>query len=152
MATTQQFLVTEECGRLARWVRLMGYDAAQMPATPVSALYRRAYNEGRVIVTRNRRVGSSGVVRVVQLADQGLAEGLRQVMRDAGLVVDPERMLTRCDRCNVEVEPIEKAQVNDRVPPYVFETQQRFRRCPACQRIYWAGTHCARISKMLKRL
>lgn len=152
MATAQKFLVTEECGRLARWVRLMGYDAAKMPATPSSALYRRAYNEGRVIVTRNRRVGSSGLVQVVQLADQGVDEQLRQVIRDAGLVVDPERMLTRCDQCNVEVEPIEKAQVNDRVPPYVFETQQRFRRCPSCQRIYWAGTHCARISEMLKRL
>ena len=152
MATTPQFLVTEECGRLARWIRLMGYDAAQMPATPVSALYRRAYNEGRVIVTRNRRVGSSGVVRVVQLAAQGVAEQLRQVMRDAGFVVDPERMLTRCDQCNVEVQLAEKSQVSARVPPYVFEMQQRFRRCPSCQRIYWAGTHCARISEMLKRL
>jgi uncharacterized protein with PIN domain len=145
-----RFLVTDEGVRLARWLRLMGYDAASMAARPLSALYRSAYRDGRIIVTRNRRVRPGRLLRVIQLESQEFEEQLRQVMRACALALGETRMFSRCDACNVPLEPAEKAQVKDRVPPYVFQTQQAFRRCPACQRIYWAATHSDRIRTRLK--
>jgi len=147
-----RFLVTEECIRLARWLRLMGYDAATASATPLSALYRLAHNEARVVVTRNRRVQAGRLVRVIHLASQHLEEQLRQVAQELSLPIEPSKAFSRCDVCNVAVEPIEKARVKDRVPPYVFQTQQAFHQCPACHRIYWAATHYQRARQVFDRL
>lgn len=147
-----KFLVTEECGRLARWLRLMGYDAATTGAQPLNDVYRRAYNESRIVITRNRWVAASRLVRVIHVDSVKRDEQLRQVVRDAGLTLEPARRFTRCDRCNVEVQPLPKVQVQDRVPPYVFATQTQFHTCPICGRIYWPATHEARIRSTLETL
>ena len=147
-----RFLVTDECGRLARWLRLCGYDTVQAPAQPLGALYRTAYHEGRVIATRNRNVRASRLFGVVHLKSAQLEEQLQELMRALSLTIDPDRTFSRCDRCNIAVEPIEKPAVRDRVPPYVFHTQHAFHRCPSCQRIYWAATHWQRACRLFDRL
>ena len=147
-----KLLVTDESGRLARWLRLLGYDTMLAPAQPFRDLYRKAYNEGRIVVTRNRRVKPSGLFRVVQLKSQKLEEELQQLTRELRLSVEEGRVLTRCDRCNVEVVPIDKASVKDRVPPYVLQTQQAFHICPSCHRVYWAATHWERARALFERL
>ncbi|MBI1991910.1 MAG: hypothetical protein HYY59_08435 [Candidatus Omnitrophica bacterium] len=147
-----QFLVTEECARLARWLRLMGYDTALAAAHPLPALYQRVYQESRVVVTRNHRVKAGRLIRVVYLESEMLAEQLRQLRRDLQLTVEDGQAFSRCDRCNVVVEPADKASMKDQVPPYVFQTQQAFHACPSCHRIYWAATHCDRIRTRLETL
>jgi uncharacterized protein with PIN domain len=51
------------------------------------------------------------------------------------------RVLSRCLRCNELLAPIDRSDVRNRVPPYVYETQPGFRTCGRCGRIYWRGTH-----------
>lgn len=150
--STVKWLVTHECGRLARWLRLMGYDTVWAKDVPLSALYQQAYNDQRIVVTRNRHVGASCLVRVIQLRSPLLEAQLQQLMQELDLVLDDARLLSRCDRCNVEVAPIERSQVNGQVPPYVYATQQQFTVCPSCQRIYWAATHWQRVRACLNRL
>jgi uncharacterized protein with PIN domain len=128
----------------------MGYDTTQRAAQPLSVLYQSAHQDGRTIITRNRRVRPGQLVRVIQLESQELAGQLRQILRACALTLDETQTFSRCDACNVPVEPIEKGQIKDRVPPYVFQTQQAFHRCPSCQRIYWAATHCDRIRAMFE--
>lgn len=147
-----KFLATEEVGRLAKWLRLMGYDAASMPASSLPPLYARAHNEGRVIVTRNTRIVGGSLVRVIQVRSQQLEGQLRQLMDEGLLRLDDNALFTRCDICNVPVEPIEKAQAKDRVPPHVAHTQQQFWTCPSCRRIYWAATHWQRARALFARL
>jgi len=147
-----KLLVTDESVRLARWLRLLGHDAALMPARPLPELYRQAYHESRVVVTRNRDVKAGRVLRVVQLASEQLDAQLSQVVRELKLPIGAEEVFSRCDRCNVAVEPAEKAAVKDQVPPYVFQTQQAFHRCPSCRRIYWAATHWDRARRVVDRL
>lgn len=147
-----KFLVTDECGRLTRWLRLCGYDTVQMTARPLAKLYRCAYNEGRVIVTRNRDVTPSCLIRVIRLESQVLEPQLSQLLRELRLTIDSASTFTRCDRCNFPVEPVDKIMVNLRVPPYVFQTQQTFHICPSCQRIYWMATHWERACRFFDRL
>lgn len=146
----QKFLVTEESGRLARWLRLMGYDTALQAADPLSHLYRRAYNERRVVVTRNRRVAASCLFRVFHLKSNELAEQLRQLKQELSL--NETQAFSRCDVCNRVLQPVDKAQVKGCVPAYVLETQARLTGCPSCARIYWAATHHARACKFLESL
>lgn len=148
----KKLLVTDECGRLARWLRLMGHDVECMAAQPLSALYRRAYDEGRTIITRNHRVRAGQLLPVVRLSQHELQDQLRHVMKQLGLTTRRAMPFTRCDRCNVPVRSVERALVKELVPPYVFETQRAFRRCPSCRRIYWPATHCRRIQEVLDRV
>jgi len=85
-----KLLVTEESGRLARWLRLLGHDAATGAATPLAALYQRAVNESRVVVTRNGRVQGGRLVRVIRLERQDLEAQLGQVIRELGLAIDED--------------------------------------------------------------
>lgn len=147
-----RFLVTGESRRLARWLRLLGYDVVLAPSQPLSPLVQRAVNEGRIVVTRSGQVSPSRLYRVVRLASQELEPQLRQLVRELGLAIDERRAFSRCDVCNVPVEPAEKAAIRGRVPPYVYETQTSFHRCPSCQRIYWAATHWERACRVFARL
>lgn len=147
-----KFLVTDEAIRLARWLRLAGYDTAIANAKPLSEFYRKAYNERRIVVTRNRHVLAGCLFRVIHLDSEHLEEQLRQLIRQLRLPLDEAKAFTRCDVCNVKLEPIEKGQVQPKVPPYVFRTQEAFHRCPSCQRIYWAATHWERARRFFQRV
>ena len=150
-ATVIKFFVTDESQRLARWLRLLGYDTVLIGAQPLGELYRRAYEEGRTIVTRNRRVRPSGLFRVAPFHDQDFSSQLRRLVNTLGLRSDSAQPFSRCDRCNVEVMPIKEEAVQHRVPPHVFRTQKTFRACPSCRRIYWAATHCERARTFLAK-
>jgi uncharacterized protein with PIN domain len=57
-----------------------------------------------------------------------------------------------CMECNQPLMERKKAELKELVPPYVFKTQEQFRQCPNCQRIYWRGTHWRAMTKRLEGL
>jgi uncharacterized protein with PIN domain len=150
---TVRFLADCNVGRLARWLRALGYDAAYHPRIGDAELIGQALAEERVLLTRDlgilrRRVVASGRVRALLLRDDMVQQQLRQVVAELGLSTD--RSLTRCIECNVSLEPRRPAAVATRVPPYVRATQTRYSECPACARIYWAGTHWVHMRQALE--
>jgi hypothetical protein len=147
-----RFLADSNVGRLTRWLRVLGYDAAFEPKLPDGLLVFRALREGRVLLTRDvdltrRRLITTGRVRAVLLGHDQVQEQLRQVRGDLDL--DDEAALSRCLECNVPLERRPAAAVAHRVPPYVRATQQRFSECPRCARVYWPGTHWERMRAQL---
>ncbi|HEX9779698.1 MAG TPA: Mut7-C RNAse domain-containing protein [bacterium] len=142
-------LVTDECLRLTRWLRLLGYDAAAQAARPLEALYLRAVNENRTIVTRTRAVHGGELVRVVTLRAHTRTDQLAEVLRALGDAVEDSSAFSRCVRCNTGLEPAEKAAVRTRVPAYVYETQSAFTACAGCGRIYWSATHWQRARAVM---
>ena len=150
-----RFLADSNVGRLARWLRALGYDAAYETDAEDGALVRRALAEGRILLTRDldltqRRVIAGGQLKTVLLKHDRVQDQLRQVASELGL--DTGQALSRCLECNLELEPRTPAEVADRVPPYVRMTQERYSECPRCGRIYWAGTHWARMRAALASL
>jgi uncharacterized protein len=150
-----RFLADSNVGRLARWLRAYGYDAAYAPHVDDRQLIARALAEGRVLLTRDaelmqRRVIAHGTVCAVLLASDRVGEQLRQVVGELGLAAGRE--LTRCLECNVELETRAKADVSDRLPPHVRATQTRFSECPRCGRVYWPGTHWQRMRERMAAL
>jgi uncharacterized protein with PIN domain len=139
-----RFIADCNVGRLARWLRALGYDASFHTHIEDAALVREAAAESRVLLTRDRdllkrRVIQSGSVRAILIRDDDVTAQLRQVFAELGL--DIEQSLTRCIECNAELEPRPADRVAERVPPFVRRTQTRYSECPGCGRIYWAGTH-----------
>lgn len=150
-----RFLADSNVGRLARWLRALGYDAACAPGLDDRRLVALALAEERVLLTRDvdlmqRRVIASGILPAILLDDDDVTGQLRQVVAELGLATD--RSLTRCLECNEELEPRPRAAVLERLPPHVRATQTRFSECPHCARVYWPGTHWMRMRERIAAL
>jgi|SRR5579859_3619009 len=150
-----RFIADCNVGRLARWLRALGYDASYHVRIDDAELVREAAAESRVLLTRDRdltqrRVIQTGVVRAILIRDDDVTEQLRQVFTALGLEL--KAALTRCIECNSELEARVPAVVAHRVPPYVRRTQSSYSECPECGRIYWAGTHWQRMREVLSGL
>ncbi len=139
-----RFVADAMLGRLARWLRLLGWDVAYDPGLGDRELARLAAREDRVLLTRDRGLLARRIVRRGLLVrDDGVGRQLAQVLRDLGLDPDPARAWTRCSLCNTPTEEVPKESVAGRVPAYTYATHERFRRCPGCGKVYWGGTHRA---------
>jgi len=145
-----RFLADNMLGRLATWLRLLGYDTAYRPEADDHALVRIARAEDRVLLTRDRELTRRRGVRHVLIESEQVDEQLRQVFHALSLTT--REAFSRCAECNTPLDPVSKESVQDTVPPYVFQTHQRFLRCPHCARVYWRGTHWARMVAQIEDL
>lgn len=146
------FLADAMLGKLARWLRLLGIDCAWEPHVADEALVRRGVWQGRVILTRDRRLPEEWRVSDVHVlrADDPF-EQLREVLERFDLAASV-RLFSRCSECNVPLEPASAAQVIEQVPERVAAEQGDLWACPACGRVYWEGSHTARIRRVAERL
>jgi uncharacterized protein len=148
---TFKFAADRMLGKLARWLRLMGQDVIYGPHLCGYGLIRAARQEGRLILTRDRRLKQKQPPDFLFIESDHYREQLRQVIRACNL--EPlARPFTRCAECNTVLEPRTKAAVEALVPPYVFSTQERFFACPHCRRIYWPATHHERMLAELRKI
>ncbi len=151
-----KFMVDSNVGKLAKLLRAMGYDTLFFDGSDDSDMVHIALKESRVIVTRDtqimkRRVVNSGRLRAILITSDEPEEQMRQVIEDLNLDCQLSPF-TICLECNQPLVERSKAEVQDRVPPYVFRTQEQYMECPACHRIYWRGTHWQAISRKLEKL
>ena len=146
-----RFLADAMLGRLARWLRILGYDAEHFPGED-DDLLRRARRESRVLLTRDSRLLQQQTLPPhLFIESDRVMEQLRQVI--AALRLDPALPPAhRCSCCNVMLEPRDKAEVAGLVPEFVWSQQQAFWTCPRCRRIYWAGTHRQHMEEAIKAL
>lgn len=148
-----RFIAAASAGRLARWLRLAGFDTAYHPRLPDGLLIARALKDRRVILTRSRRIlDRRALPPVLVLKSEKPFEQLRQVVGEMNLTLDSRAFFSRCCFCNLVLETASRGEVREIVPPYVFKTRKEFRRCGGCRRIFWAGTHQASILRRLETL
>jgi uncharacterized protein with PIN domain len=151
-AATPMFIADAALGRLATWLRLLGYDTVYMRRVGAGELIRRAVEEGRILLTRNTQVirRRDRPRHVLVVSDHFRAQ-LRQVVEACGLDAPPA-FLVRCSRCNTPLEHLAPAAACTSVPQYVCETQTSFARCPDCARVYWPATHVERMRRELEQI
>lgn len=146
------FIADAMLGRLARALRMLGLDTSYRPDIDDTELKMTALREGRAILTRDHEVADTSLpVTVLLVESDHVEEQLLQTAR-AFRIAAGGKLFSRCLICNVEVEDVEKCEVRERVPEYVYETQERFSRCPSCGRVYWAATHVERAREWLERV
>jgi len=134
-------------GNLARWLRVLGFDTAYERRISDEELIRACLAEQRIALTRDRRLVKRRKIRSrsLLLEQDSLSEQIREVLQRMDLRIGPGDLFSRCLECNSGLEEIPKARIRDRVPPYVYRTQEHFCICPSCKKIYWAGTHRPRM-------
>ena len=149
-----RFIVDNNVGKLAKWLRLMGYDTLRFDGSDDSRMIHIALHQGRVILTRDteimkRRVITTGRLKAILVTSEEPEQQIRQVIES--LKFDCQfRPFTLCLECNQPLIERGKEEVKNQVPPYVFQTQSEFVQCPACHRIYWKGTHWESMTRRLE--
>ncbi len=147
----RKFAADRMLGKLARWLRFMGQDVIYGPHLCGYGLIRAARQEGRLILTRDRRLKQKQPPDFLFIESDHYREQLRQVVRACNL--EPLALaFTRCAECNALLQPRAKEAIETLVPPYVFSTQERFFSCPRCRRIYWPATHHERMLAELRKI
>jgi uncharacterized protein with PIN domain len=147
-----RFIADAMLGRLARWLRILGFDTAYEAHISDGELVRRAIEEQRVVLTRDRTLPEewrvSGIF--VMATDEPL-EQLGEVGRAFGLERHV-RIFTRCNRCNARLVAATRGEVRERVPARILRTEEQFLRCPGCERVYWSGSHTRRMRRVVEQV
>jgi uncharacterized protein len=145
-----RFAIDWMLGRLARWLRILGHDVAWGPHLRRRTLVDCARREERILVTRDTRLlRDPDLPPHVFVTHDRFRDQLRQL---AAAVPLGAEVLGRCLDCNRPLEDASREAARDRVPPYVWATTERFRRCPGCGRLYWPATHHAHMLRELAAL
>ncbi|PKN20971.1 MAG: hypothetical protein CVU71_04125 [Deltaproteobacteria bacterium HGW-Deltaproteobacteria-6] len=142
MSGDPKFIVDASLTGLARWLRLLGYDAAIYGNEAGRPMMRQAQSQARILLTRRRDMMERQFTgQLLLLPETGVGGQLFFVVSKLSLEISKEKMHTRCLGCNEPVIPVEKENIRDRVPQFVFENCGHFNQCPKCRKIYWPGTH-----------
>jgi uncharacterized protein with PIN domain len=150
-ATDLKFAVDRMLGKLAKWLRVIGYDVIYGQHLSGYGLIRAARAENRLILTRDRGLKKKQPPDFLFIESNHYREQLRQVIEACGLRA-MDNAFTRCLECNILLEPRFKPSVEKIVPPYVLATQEKFSWCPKCHRVYWPATHHQSMLEELKSL
>ena len=151
-----RFIVDHNVDKLARYLRMMGYDTLFYKGGDDPGLVAAALAENRVILTRDRgimerRLVTTGRLKAILLETERPDEQICQVV-GALKLESRHRPFSLCLEDNQPLEERSRQQVARRVPQYVLKTQDYYMECPACRRIYWRGTHWQAMARLLDSL
>jgi uncharacterized protein len=150
--TDTTFAADAMLGRLARWLRALGYDTTYDAALHDPLLVAHANREGRVLLTRDRLLlRELRPLRAHEVRQDDPLAQLRDVVQALDLAAaGPRELFTRCLLCNCVLREEAPHEVESLLPPGVRGSAVRVRRCPACARLYWDGSHVRRMRAALE--
>jgi len=144
-----RFVAEDTLGKLAKWLRMLGFDTVYEREPSA----KQVQGGGRIRLTRTREVfqkDRSG--RVLFIHSDRYMEQIRQVIEELDLNPDDIQPFTRCNRCNALIQLTDKNAVFGQVPDYIWETNETFRQCINCNRIYWPGSHTKQSMDRIRSL
>jgi hypothetical protein len=147
------FICDTTLGKLAKWLRILGYDTLYWRTDDCEGILRRARAEGRTLVTKNTKLfKAKGSSEALLIREDNPFRQLEEVVRHFHIRVNEEMLFSRCLACNALLEAIEPEEARGQVPDHIFHTHQQFSRCPNCRKVYWAGSHYGQMTKVVEWL
>ena len=143
-----RFLADAMLGKLARWLRVLGWDTEYVKGKRAEELLERAKTEGRILLTRRQGLDDE---RLVFVESEILKDQLRQLEASHKILTRSEPF-SRCIECNAALEEVSKYDVKGKVPFFTYETQETFYRCPRCDKIFWPGSHYRAMLRKVEEL
>jgi len=151
-----KFIADNNVGKLARWLRLIGYDTLLFKQKDDGQMIKIALSENRVILTKDtqfmkRRLVTNGKLKTIHIKQDDPKLQVQEVVKTLNLNYR-FKPFSLCLECNRALIARDKEEVKNLVPAHVVETQTQYTQCPACHRIYWPGTHWQAMVNKLQDL
>ena len=143
-----KFLADRMLGKLAKKLRLLGFDTLYFSEGEEDELLKIVSREGRILLTRDRDFYEKAVksgVNVFLLKSDKWRSQLRAIFDRFKIRSEDLSLFSRCTECNGILDEVDKEMIKDRVPEYVYLTHDEFKMCRNCGRVYWRGTHVDRM-------
>ena len=149
------FLLDGMLGKLARWLRMLGYDAVYLNNSSDQELLSMAKRDSLVLLTSDEQLYRTASVRGIATV---LVQGRTEPERLAGLAgryklrLEIDTANSRCPQCGFAIREVSKDEVKSSVPPTTFKVYITFWVCtnPKCAKVYWQGSHWKKIEQTLE--
>lgn len=146
------FAAEATLGKLAKWLRILGFDTLYQPNVSADRLIDSIEKE-RIIITRTARIRDRNTSsKLVFITSNDPFKQLGEVITALGIIPKDIRPFSRCIRCNTPIQQLDKDSVRGMVPDYIWESHDTFQTCGRCRRIYWPGSHIKRSYDIIKRV
>jgi len=143
----RNFAAEKTLGKLAKWLRILGFDTIYDPDIKNPA------ESGRILLTRTKRVKDEYTNdKLIFIKSDKPFQQLKEVIKALGIVNEDLKTFTRCISCNTKIRTTDKNSIRSVVPDYVWESQNSFKACSKCKRIYWQGSHIKRSMEIINKL
>lgn len=144
-----RFVLDIHLGRLAAYLRMMGYDTWYRNDYDDEELAAISHRETRILLTRDvgllkRSLVIYGYYVRSTVPQQQLIEVARRFR-----LADQPRPFKYCMKCNGVLAPVDKAAILDKLPPDTADFYDRFHQCQSCQQVYWKGAHYQRMQILM---
>ncbi len=150
------FIVDAMLGKLAKKLRLLGYDSLYSSNIEDDEIMRLAKNENRILITKDvplvQKARKKKIWNVQITSDDEIEQFLQINKKESLGKCTVSGSNSRCPVCNGKLQYIEKNDVSDKVPTGVFENMKDFWKCTKCEKIYWEGTHIKNLQKFTEEL
>jgi len=139
-------------GRLAKWLRLLGYDVLYYPDIEDRQVIKIAREQERTILSRDTRMlPCKGIRDSVFIRSDHVFEQLLE-MKDILDFSGPD-LGERCMVCNGALQEVaDREEVKDLLPDYVYHNFHSFTRCGGCGKVYWEGSHYKNIRERIREI
>ncbi len=147
-----RFIADAHLGRLARYLRMLGFDTLCENGYADDEIAGIAARERRIVLTRDRALlMRKSITRGCYVRATRPRQQLEEVVSrlDLQRAFDP---FSRCLHCNRALGPVTQDAIRDRLPPRTAECYRRFWICGGCERVYWEGSHWRRMEQLIAQL
>lgn len=146
-----KFIADVHLGKLAKSLRLLGFDTAYKNDYSNSELLQLSQQENRVFLSRNIAAQNWVSISCFVVTSEDPFEQLKQVIDHFNLQ-NQFRPFTRCIVCNGLLEAVAKENVLPWLEKNTAQYLNEFWQCNCCKRVYWKGSHYERLLKTIERL
>jgi hypothetical protein len=151
MSDTLRFCADVHLGKLARLLRMLGFNTVYKNNFSKEELYNNSLNENRVLLSKSAYFSRFIDINFYQIKSADPLQQLKDMIHHFNLR-DSFNAFIRCLYCNEIVEKKEKEEVEKELLPNTKKDFSEFWKCPSCQKIYWKGSHYERMMKMIREL
>jgi uncharacterized protein len=144
-----RFVCDAMLGKMAKYLRLLGFDTAYARNAAALEGYL-SRDRDRVLLTRRRKTETSSPV--IHIRSEIAREQLNEIGGIIRSAIQRTAVLNRCMECNMPLAEVEKSEIEPVVPEFIYHNCTRFKMCPSCRKVYWAGSHTKGMEELVKEI
>jgi uncharacterized protein with PIN domain len=140
-----RFICDVMLGNLARHMRMLGLDA---PLLKQGETPEPVSTEGEPPFFLTRK-SITGYPKTLHIKAYDVTEQLKEISEVIRPHLDPRKAMSRCIRCNVKLQSLDRSLAEKLVPEFVFHHYTTFKTCPSCNRVFWGGSHAVHMEEQI---